>query len=238
MMRTGIQLFHRKILHLLLMTLVTANFTTGFMLSKSASASASLGTTTNSLRVMHSNNLQITPEFNIGMHLSNEIASSEILSLGGDSIDIDAAMTLQQLSVPLIILAAAILGISSQSLINSMLKGDQGLSAFLSDGKGYNNSKFQERRRNDKGKDGAPLGNGDSSSDPLPWLKLPRLSFVDVAGQEKLPESEEIVAQNLQTLAMRGKQELDAGEKEKAAKTMEELNALMEDYGFEYTKNE
>ncbi len=42
-----------------------------------------------------------------------------------------------------IVLVAGGLGLLSQSLINSMLKGDQGLSAFLSDGSGFQNSKFK-----------------------------------------------------------------------------------------------
>ncbi len=42
-----------------------------------------------------------------------------------------------------IVFVAGGLGLLSQSLINSMLKGDQGLSAFLSDGKGFQNSKFE-----------------------------------------------------------------------------------------------
>eukprot|EP00557_Chaetoceros_sp_GSL56_P005268 CAMPEP_0176504838 /NCGR_PEP_ID=MMETSP0200_2-20121128/16165_1 /TAXON_ID=947934 /ORGANISM="Chaetoceros sp., Strain GSL56" /LENGTH=180 /DNA_ID=CAMNT_0017904333 /DNA_START=137 /DNA_END=679 /DNA_ORIENTATION=- len=73
-----------------------------------------------------------------------------------------------------IIVLAIVLGFLSQILINSMLKGDQGLSAFLSDGKGYGKSKF---RPYTKGKD-------LKKKDPLPWLKLPKFDYVEVAGQE------------------------------------------------------
>jgi hypothetical protein len=73
-----------------------------------------------------------------------------------------------------IIILAVVLGLLSQILINSMLKGDQGLGAFLSDGKGYGKSQF---RPYTKGKD-------PRKKDPLPWLKLPKFKYVEVAGQE------------------------------------------------------
>jgi hypothetical protein len=78
-----------------------------------------------------------------------------------------------QVKGSLIVLAIA-LGLLSQILINSMLKGDQGLGAFLSDGKGYGKSKFKPYT---KGKD-------TKKKDPLPWLKLPKFEYVEVAGQE------------------------------------------------------
>ena len=121
----------------------------------------------------------------------------------------------------LIILVAGALGILSQTLINSMLKGDQGLSAFLSDGKGYGNSKYKA----------ASGESGRLSDDPLPWLKLPKLSFVDVAGQEVV--NEEDVVKKLELLAQRGRDELEAGDKVKAAQTRDEINSLMVDNGFE-----
>ena len=70
---------------------------------------------------------------------------------------------------------ALLLGIAAQSFINQMLEGDQGLGSYLKDGSGYNKSGF---RRVDK----ASMKN-DEMNDPLPWLKLPKLDFVDVAGQ-------------------------------------------------------
>ena len=121
----------------------------------------------------------------------------------------------------LIILVAGALGILSQTLINSMLKGDQGLSAFLSDGIGYGNSKYKA----------ASGESGRLSDDPLPWLKLPKLSFVDVAGQEVV--NEEDVVKKLELLAQRGRDELEAGDKVKAAQTRDEINSLMADNGFE-----
>eukprot|EP00594_Rhizosolenia_setigera_P008486 CAMPEP_0178963314 /NCGR_PEP_ID=MMETSP0789-20121207/14946_1 /TAXON_ID=3005 /ORGANISM="Rhizosolenia setigera, Strain CCMP 1694" /LENGTH=138 /DNA_ID=CAMNT_0020647751 /DNA_START=65 /DNA_END=484 /DNA_ORIENTATION=+ len=83
----------------------------------------------------------------------------------------------------LIVSIAITLLVASQTFINTMLKGDQGLSAFLSDGSGFNKSGYRPRSRtkDDQRKDGAPL----SGEDPLPWLKLPELDFVEVKGQEK-----------------------------------------------------
>ncbi len=117
-----------------------------------------------------------------------------------------------------------------------MLRGDQGLSAFLSDGSGYGKSKFKARSGNDgySSKDGAPLSGGD----PLPWLKLPNFRYVDVAGQEAplsaaAGKERQMVATRLEELAKRGKAELEMGEKEQAEETMKEMKALMEKYGFE-----
>lgn len=79
-----------------------------------------------------------------------------------------------QLPVLLLVVLALGNGVAAQSLIQKQLDGDQGLGAFLKDGSGYSKSAFR------------PITNGDravSQGDPLPWLKLPILDFVDVAGQ-------------------------------------------------------
>lgn len=57
-----------------------------------------------------------------------------------------------------------------------MLRGDRGLSNFLKDGSGFQGSGYKAGNDND-----GPL----AGPDPLPWLKLPKLDFVDVAGQEE-----------------------------------------------------
>ena len=72
-----------------------------------------------------------------------------------------------------IVLFSILLFALAQSFINSMLEGERGLGAFLSDGRGFKKSGF--RTMDDAGE----------KNDPLPWLKLPELDFVDVAGQEK-----------------------------------------------------
>ena len=86
------------------------------------------------------------------------------------------------LSPFLIAIVALVLLVAAQSFINKMLKGDQGLGAFLKDGSGYNRSGF--RAKNNNGGD----NNNDSNNDPLPWLKLPRLDFVEVAGQKEIQQ--------------------------------------------------
>ena len=85
-------------------------------------------------------------------------------------------------SVPLILLAALGIGFTAQSWINFQLGGDRGLGSFLSDGSGFNRSAFRPRSGTGDISDGtAPV-----STDPMPWLKLPRLDFVEVAGQEPM----------------------------------------------------
>mmetsp|Transcript_25244 Transcript_25244/g.39083 ORF Transcript_25244/g.39083 Transcript_25244/m.39083 type:complete len:180 (-) Transcript_25244:562-1101(-) len=86
-------------------------------------------------------------------------------------------------AVPIVLVAAFGIGVAAQSWINFQLDGDRGLGKFLSDGRGFNRSAFTPRRGRDDYNDGtAPL----SKSDPLPWLKLPQLDFVEVAGQEEI----------------------------------------------------
>lgn len=125
-----------------------------------------------------------------------------------------------------VVLSAVVLGVLIQGFINTMLKGDQGLSAFLSDGSGFNKSNFK------------PTENDRKDNDPLPWLKLPKFDFVEVAGQ--LNEEEELelsVVKKLESLSAQMKEEIDAGETDKAASTMQQLNELMDQYGFEYKQD-
>ena len=79
-------------------------------------------------------------------------------------------------------IVALIIGVAAQTFINKMLEGDQGLGAFLSDGTGFNRSGFRPTSSS-KGKNSSSTEN----KDPLPWLKLPQLDFVDVAGQPPPP---------------------------------------------------
>jgi hypothetical protein len=56
---------------------------------------------------------------------------------------------------------------------HQLVSGNQGLGAYLKDGSGYNKSAFQ------------PLNSQEENDkDPLSWLSLPKLDFVDVKGQE------------------------------------------------------
>ena len=126
-----------------------------------------------------------------------------------------------------IALAAIVLGVLSQTFINSMLQGDQGLSAFLKDGQGYNKSNFRPASTNDVEK-------SMKREDPLPWLKLPSLDFVEVAGQTSNAEVEAIVVKKLEALKMKL---LSEGDQDKAKIIMSEMNELMEKYGFEYKED-
>ena len=105
-----------------------------------------------------------------------------------------------------------ILGATAQSFINSMIQGEQGLGAFLSDGEGFKNSKFK------------PLSRKPVKDDPLPWLKLPKLSFVEVAGQE---EEEPERFQLIQELMQRMDSELQKGDTEGATQTKYYIDSLL-----------
>jgi len=120
-----------------------------------------------------------------------------------------------------------------------MLKGDQGLGAFLQDGSGYSGSAFKPRQSKNKKNDGgagAPL----SGDDPLPWLKLPQFDFVEVAGQEK-QQQQQVGEEEMARIEMRLNQiqqnmiqELEQGNVEEAKKMKEDLERLANEYGFEY----
>jgi len=173
-------------------------------------------------------------------------AEQSLTILIGSTIDIDprplsgGGGTILLLSIVALTLVTA-----AQTLINSMLDGDRGLRAFLSDGSGYNNSAFKGGGRRGRTTDGNTSSNS-SASDPLSWLTLPKLDFVDVVGQEKetvavvvVPNKEEeaLVVQKLEKLAERLRFELQDGEKGKAEKTALELESLMQKYGFNYKEN-
>ena len=154
---------------------------------------------------------------------------------------------------PVIVIGALILAISAQSFINSMLEGDQGLGNYLSDGSGYGKSKFKARKKPSNVDDPTkPLGAGD----PLPWLKLPELDFVDVAGQEKkkqkkvqpnksVPERikdfdaamerDEKVLAKLESLKDRMKAEVAMGDLEEAKRIEDMLESIMKKEGYDFS---
>ena len=126
---------------------------------------------------------------------------------------------------PWLIVAVALgLGVAAQSFINQMLEGDQGLGAFLKDGSGYNRSGFRQTSNQEK-----PV-----ESDPLPWLRLPQLDFVEVAGQPSRVE-EKILYERLETLRTELNTQLQAGQTGEALRIQEELESLMTEEGIEYT---
>lgn len=153
------------------------------------------------------------------------------------------------LSSPLLIaILALVLLVAAQSFINQMLKGDRGLGAFLKDGSGYNRSGF--RANNNSG------GDDDGNSDPLPWLKLPRLDFVEVAGQKEMleasveEEEQQKAYEELERLRLRLNRELENVSKRRregnnggddsdddmaeATRLRTKIERLMKLYGIEY----
>lgn len=139
--------------------------------------------TINTRKAKHSTELikpcsYITPLSSLSSS-SHELYSSSILTSSNQAA-IDAFNEPLDPSFLPIVLFSILLFTLAQSFINSMLKGERGLGAFLSDGRGFKKSAFR------------PLDNDNNNAniksnnaDPLPWLKLPELDFVDVAGQEK-----------------------------------------------------
>ena len=122
---------------------------------------------------------------------------------------------------------AAVLGVAAQGFINQMLEGDQGLGAYLKDGSCYNKSGF--RRMNGI--------EDESTKDPLPWLKLPRLDFVEVAGQDPLPNQLEQL-EELESLRLQMNEYLEKGKLEEATAIRNQLEGLMEDAGIEYNSDQ
>lgn len=136
----------------------------------------------------------------------------------------DATTVMDTLSPVVIVIVALGLGVAAQGFINQMLKGDQGLGAFLKDGSGYNRSGFRP----------SSSSADDGPSDPLPWLKLPQLDFVEVAGQPPtVPDK--VLYERLETLRTELNTRLEQGETEEAFKIQEELQGLMEEAGIEYS---
>ena len=145
-----------------------------------------------------------------------------------------------------IVIVALVLLVGAQSFINTMLDGDQGLGAFLRDGSGYNRSGYRPNRSSD-----------NTNNDPLPWLKLPRLDFVEVAGQAEEAqvqrEQQEKVYDELDRLRLALNRELENVRKRRqerdlsgieiennsddmaeARRLQMKLEALMTAYGIEY----
>ncbi|KAL7554821.1 hypothetical protein ACHAWF_018461 [Thalassiosira exigua] len=154
------------------------------------------------------------------------------------------------LGPPLVVLAAVVLAFSAQSWINSLLGGDQGLGAFLSDGAGFNKSGFKPRRRPITDERVVPGDGPLSGPDPLPWLKLPELDYVDVAGQPKKPNlptplseppppsverDEGVILAKLERLRGRMKIEVERGNFEDAKRIENELKRAMEEEGYDFS---
>jgi hypothetical protein len=101
------------------------------------------------------------------------------------------------------------------------------LAAFLRDGSGYKKSGFRVKSNN--------KSIIDRPDDPLPWLKLPRLDFVEVAGQQAVPVAEEEGLEQLEQLRLRMNRELQEENIVEATRLRNELERLMKDRGIQFT---
>ena len=126
-------------------------------------------------------------------------------------------------SAPFIVGFALVIGIAAQGWINNMIGGDRGLGAYLSDGRGFAGSRFSPE-----------VGSGDavSGNDPLPWLRLPTLEFVEVAGQSDPLEVQ------LESLRLKMNRALQEGKVQQAVELRQELEEIMSANGFDYTAEE
>jgi hypothetical protein len=138
-----------------------------------------------------------------------------------------------------------------------MLKGDEGLAAFLKDGSGYNKSGFKRQSKQQS----------STQKDPLPWLKLPQFDFVDVAGQSndkpsKLlqttnnigidkkiisimdspsqddNDNDDLIMQELEQLRLKLNREIQEENIEEADRIRNQLERLMKEKGIVYKPND
>lgn len=141
---------------------------------------------------------------------------------------------------------ALFLGIAANGWIQKLLSGKQGLGGYLSDGSGFNKSSFQ------------PLGADDRdravSSDPLPWLRLPKLDFVQVAGQTEQDHedfetgrlfggsnndrNDGVIFRELETIRSQLQQKVQENDLESATILKGKLERIMSENGIEYKEEE
>jgi hypothetical protein len=135
-------------------------------------------------------------------------------------------------AVPLLLVVALGLGFAAQGFINQMLQGEQGLAAFLRDGSGYNKSGLKPSLFSDKKKPPKP--------DPIPWLKLPQLDFVEVAGQQQGQPltnnglDENAVLEKLESLRVQMVRAVKEGDVKEAEFIKLELEGIMKANNMEY----
>lgn len=128
----------------------------------------------------------------------------------------------------LLAVVALTLGILANVWIQTMLSGDQGLGSFLSDGSGFNKSKFRPMSTDDYGQKQPP------SNDPLPWLRLPNLDFVDVAGAPKTDPATDPVLDRLQRLRLEMQDRLAAGDRAGAESIRATMEQVMKENGVSF----
>ena len=142
------------------------------------------------------------------------------------SSSMDPIITLDSISPWFLVVLALAIGSTAQGLINKQLEGDQGLGAFLQDGRGYSNSAFR------------PLLDDQDRAvpqDPLPWLKLPQLDFVEVAGQQQDDKGLEATLERLEDLKLELKRQVALGNTAEAQAIQGRLEQVMAEQGITYT---
>ena len=140
-----------------------------------------------------------------------------------EMILLSSSLSASSWTVPLLVITALGLGVAAQGWINQQLDGDQGLGAFLKDGRGYSNSGFRPVTDDDR---------AGSGQDPLPWLSLPRLDFVQVAGQEET--TEDVLLAQLEELRVEMNQQLAQGNVAEATAIRRKLESVMRENGIEF----
>jgi hypothetical protein len=123
----------------------------------------------------------------------------------------------------LVLIVALFLGFAANGWISQLLNGKEkksGLGAFLRDGSGYNRSGFA-------------MQDSDRAvqRDPLPWLKLPTLDFVEVAGQERPEDTLERLRLDLNAAA-------DKGDIIEAMRIESQLEDMMKKTGVRFQSDE
>ena len=212
-------------------------------------------TNSNSILLHHrcNNYIATPPSGRLSPSLSSQLLNPSFSSLrvAPASLAFDPTLLDVPISTPLVLLAAIGLAVLAQSWINSLLGGEQGLGAFLSDGSGYNKSGFKPRNSKPNagvGDPSKPLGAGD----PLPWLKLPQFDYVDVAGQPKKPKQPKIVPNStaksssneaevvsrLEVLFAQLKKEVDNDNLIEAKRIELELENIMQEEGFSFSSKQ
>jgi len=132
---------------------------------------------------------------------------------------------------PILVVLALTLFVAAQSFINQQLEGDQGLGAFLSDGSGYSKSGFRPIAKDED----RALG----GEDPLPWLKLPKLDFVEVAGQQDTELDEDAkVFKTLESLRLELTQQLKEGNEAEAKAIQSKMEEIMVANGIDFQADE
>jgi hypothetical protein len=128
----------------------------------------------------------------------------------------------------IIVVLALGLGVAANGWIGQLMNGSggkkSGLADFLRDGRGYQNSAFS---MDDSER-------AVSSGDPLPWLKLPKFDYVQVAGQEDNGGDDAQVIAELERLRTEINKEMVKGNASEAKRLGNELETLLEENGMEF----